>query len=97
MMSFVLTVLYLPLSTMAMHVVVWSDDLWVVPNPYTDSTVDPAELPLLGPAAEFRAPLDFCYTTTMKRNEINYAPVLVILALVSLIGVGLLLFDGARV
>ena len=88
-MSLVLTVLYLPLSTMAMHVVVWSDDLWVVPNPYTNVTVNPADLPPLGPPAEFRSPLDFCYTTTMKRNELNYAPILVILALLSLIGVRL--------
>ena len=87
LMSLVLTVLYLPLSTMAMHVVVWSDDLWVVPNPYTNSSVNPADLPALGPANEFLEPLDFCYTTTMKRNELNYAPVLVILALISLIGV----------
>lgn len=32
--TFVLTVIYLPLSTMAVHVLVWSDDLWAVPNPY---------------------------------------------------------------
>ncbi|KIP11367.1 hypothetical protein PHLGIDRAFT_99506 [Phlebiopsis gigantea 11061_1 CR5-6] len=86
LMSLVLTVLYLPLSTMAMHVLVWSDDLWVVPNPYTNSSVNPIDLPALGPADEFLGPLDFCYTTTMKRNELNYAPALVILAFVSLIG-----------
>ena len=89
-MSFVLTVLYLPLSTMSMHVLVWSDDLWVVPNPYTNSSVNPPDLPPLGPADEFLGPLDFCYTTTMKRNELNYAPVLVILAVTSLIGVRIL-------
>ncbi|EKM61097.1 uncharacterized protein PHACADRAFT_82700 [Phanerochaete carnosa HHB-10118-sp] len=82
-MSFILTVIYLPLSTMAMHVVVWSDDLWVVPNPYTNATTFPPVLPPLGPPAEFRDPLDFCWTTTMNKNELNYAPVLVILALIS--------------
>lgn len=82
-MSFILTVVYLPLSTMAMHIVVWSDDLWVVPNPYVNGTT-PVDLPALGPPAQFRDPLDFCWTTTMKRNDINYAPVLVILALISL-------------
>lgn len=86
-MSFVLTVVYLPLSTMAVHVVVWSDDLWVVPNPYTNATSLPPVLPPLGPSAEYRDPLDFCWTTTMRRNELNYAPALVILALISLGGV----------
>ena len=87
LMSFILTVIYLPLSTMAMHVLVWSDDLWVVPNPYINATTTPVVLPPLGPSDEFRGPLDFCWTTTMKRNDLNYAPVLVILALVALGGV----------
>jgi hypothetical protein len=87
LVSFVLTVIYLPLSTMAMHVVVWSDDLWVVPNPYLNATTTPPELSPLGPSDEFRDPLDFCWTTTMKRNQINYAPVVVILALLALAGV----------
>ncbi|RPD55808.1 hypothetical protein L227DRAFT_614942 [Lentinus tigrinus ALCF2SS1-6] len=77
--SFVLTVIYLPLSTMAVHVLVWSDDLWVVPNPYTNTTI---EVKPFGPPDEFRAPLDFCYTTTMLRNEINYSPVVVVIAII---------------
>lgn len=85
--SFLLTVIYLPLSTMAVHVLVWSDDLWVVPNPYTNATTSPPSVPPLGPANEFRDPLDFCWTTTMKLNEINYAPILVIIALISFAGV----------
>ncbi|EIN13788.1 hypothetical protein PUNSTDRAFT_58299 [Punctularia strigosozonata HHB-11173 SS5] len=78
--TFLLTVLYLPLSTMAVHVLVWSDDLWAVPNPYTNATTYPPVVPSLGPADEWREPLDFCYTTTMKRNEINFAPLVVILS-----------------
>ncbi|OCH96097.1 hypothetical protein OBBRIDRAFT_787550 [Obba rivulosa] len=84
--SFLLTVIYLPLSTMAVHVLVWSDDLWVVPNPYTNATSNPPIVPPLGPANEYRDPLDFCWTTTMKLNEINYAPILVIIALMSFAG-----------
>ncbi|EMD42109.1 hypothetical protein CERSUDRAFT_110652 [Gelatoporia subvermispora B] len=84
--SFLLTVIYLPLSTMAVHVLVWSDDLWVVPNPYTNATSNPPVVPPLGPANEFRDPLDFCWTTTMKRNDINYAPILVIIAIISFAG-----------
>ncbi|KIK70943.1 hypothetical protein GYMLUDRAFT_66152 [Collybiopsis luxurians FD-317 M1] len=80
--TFLLTVIYLPISIMAVHVVVWSDDLWVVPNPYTNATSSPPVVSPLGPANEYRDPLDFCWTTTMKKNEINYAPAIVILAAV---------------
>ncbi|TBU35329.1 hypothetical protein BD311DRAFT_745975 [Dichomitus squalens] len=84
--SFVLTVIYLPLSTMAVHVLVWSDDLWAVQNPYTNATSLPPVVLPLGPPDEFRDPLDFCYTTTMLRNEINWAPAAVILALICFLG-----------
>ena len=85
--SFLLTAVYLPLSTMAVHVIVWSDDLWVVPNPYVNATAFPPQLPPLGPASEFRGPLEFCYVTTMERNQYNYAPLILIVALVSFFGV----------
>ena len=76
---------------MAVHVMVWSDDLWVVPNPYVNATTLPPQLPPLGPASEFRGPLDFCYTTTMERNQINYAPAVLIIAIISFLGVSTLL------
>ncbi|KAI9462355.1 hypothetical protein BJY52DRAFT_1116426 [Lactarius psammicola] len=79
--SFLLTVVYLPLSTLAVHVITWSDDLWAVPNPYLNSTTNPPVVAPLGPPDQFRDPLDFCYTTTMKKNEINFAPVVVIAAI----------------
>lgn len=77
---FLLSVLYLPLSTIVIHALVWSDDFWVVSNPYTNTTVFPPILPPLGPSDEFHDPLDFCYTTTMKRNEVNFAPVIIIIS-----------------
>lgn len=80
--TFLLTVIYLPMSTMAVHVLVWSQDLWVVPNPYINATSFPPDVPPLGPANEFKQPLDFCWTTTMKRNEVNYAPIIVILSVI---------------
>lgn len=80
--TFLLTVIYLPLSTMAVHVLVWSQDLWVVPNPYTNATELPPVVEPLGPASEYRDPLDFCWTTTMKRNQINFAPVIIIFSVV---------------
>ena len=84
LISFLLTAIYLPLSTMAIHVLVWSDDLWVVPNPYVNATSFPPVVPPLGDPTMFRDPLNFCYTTTMQRNEVNYAPVVVIIALICL-------------
>jgi hypothetical protein len=78
--SFLLTVIYLPLSTLAVHVLVWSQDLWVVPNPYINATSSPPVVPPLGPPDVFRDPLDFCWTTTMVKNQINFAPVVFIIS-----------------
>ena len=75
--SFILSALYLPLSTILVHALVWSDDFWAVSNPYTNSTANPPEVAPLGPSDQFYGPLDFCYTTTMRRNEFNYAPIIV--------------------
>jgi hypothetical protein len=80
--TFILAVIYLPVSTMAVHVLTWSDDLWVVPNPYKNATTWPPQVDPLGSPEEWRDPLSFCYTTTMRKNEINWAPVLVLVALV---------------
>ena len=82
--TFVLMVLYLPLSTMALHVVIWSAELWVVPNPYINATSLPPVLEPLGPPEQYRDPLDFCWTTTMKRNEVNFAPAVVLCALIAI-------------
>lgn len=86
--TFLLTVIYLPLSTMAVHVLVWSQDLWVVPNPYVNATSFPPVVAPLGPPGEYRDPLDFCWTTTMKKDEVNYAPVIVIISAVVFLSVG---------
>jgi hypothetical protein len=86
--TFLLAILYLPLSTMALHVLVWSKDLWVVPNIKVDGQAWPPTVEPLGPADEYRDALDFCWTTTMKRNEINWAPVLIVLAVVTSCAVG---------
>jgi hypothetical protein len=82
--TFLLTIIYLPLSTLSVHALVWSQDLWVVPNPYMNATTFPPVLPALGPPNEYRAPLDFCWTTTMEKSRVNYAPVVVIMAIVAL-------------
>jgi len=73
---------------MAVHVIVWSEELWPISNPYRNKTLEWANgtpiLPALGPTEEFRDPLDFCWTTTMKRNEVNYAAIIVILAAIAI-------------
>lgn len=86
--TFLLMVIYLPLSTISVHVLVWSDELWAIPNPYTNATSLPPILPPLGPSNEYRDPLDFCWTTTMKRNEINLAPIFFALSTLVFIFVG---------
>src|ERR1700722_1704638 len=78
--SFLLAVIYLPLSTLAVHVLIWSQDLWVVPNPYTNATSYPPVVPPLGPPDEFRDPLDFCWTTTMEKTQVNFAPIVIIIS-----------------
>ena len=87
LVSFVLSALYLPLSTIIVHALVWSDDFWAVPNPYLNSTTFPPNVAPLGPADQFYGPLDFCYTTTMKRNEFNFAPLIVLVSALTFITV----------
>ncbi|KAF9270191.1 hypothetical protein L218DRAFT_849990 [Marasmius fiardii PR-910] len=83
--SFLLTLIYLPMSTMAVHVLVWSQDLWPIPNPYTNATSFPPVIAPLGPSYEYRDPLDFCWTTTMKKNEFNFAPVVIVLSVITIL------------
>lgn len=54
----------------------------MVPNPYINATSLPPVLEPLGPPEQYRDPLDFCWTTTMERNEVNFAPVVVVCALI---------------
>lgn len=83
--SFTLTILYLPISTIAMHGLLWSSDFWIVSNPYTNTTNPLAEIPPLGPTDVWRDPLDFCFTTTMRRDEVNYAPVIVVMSAITFV------------
>lgn len=85
--AFILSALYLPLSTIVVHAIVWSDDFWAVSNPYTNSSVNPPVVALLGPPDQFYDPLDFCYTTTMKRNQFNYAPIIVAISAFTFVAV----------
>jgi hypothetical protein len=92
--TFLLTVIYLPLSTMALHVLLWSQDLWAVPNPYVNATSSPPIVHPLGPSDQFRDAMDFCWTTTMKKNEVNFAPVVIIISIVVFASVIILPVSG---
>ncbi|CAE6475333.1 unnamed protein product [Rhizoctonia solani] len=85
LVSFALTVLYLPLSTISVHAITWSSDFWPVENPFVgyNGTKTP-DLQPLGPSSVFHEPLDFCWTTTMRKDEINYAPAAVVLGVLTL-------------
>ncbi|KAG8790265.1 hypothetical protein FRC12_012339, partial [Ceratobasidium sp. 428] len=84
LVSFILTILYLPLSTVSVHAITWSSDFWPVDNPYRNGS-NHTNVEPLGPPSVFRDPLDFCWTTTMKKDEINYAPAVVIVGILTLI------------
>jgi len=66
--AFVLTLIYLPMSTMAVHAIVWSDDFW----PGNATTVSPSDDAV-------------CYTTTLNEDEINFAPLVIVLAALTFI------------
>ncbi|GAC95836.1 hypothetical protein PHSY_003413 [Pseudozyma hubeiensis SY62] len=82
---FVLGLLYLPLSKLAVDALVWSSDFWPVPNPYKGGIDDPVPGPLLGDPDLWHAPLDFCYTTTMRKDAFNWAYVILPLAVLTII------------
>lgn len=69
LVAFVLMLLYIPLSALSLRAVIWSSDFWV--------SSDPAVL-----AAEARG---VCYTTTLDADGFNWAPIVVFLAVLSLL------------
>ncbi|KAG0376990.1 hypothetical protein BGX24_006884 [Mortierella sp. AD032] len=79
---FLLTTLYLPLAKLAFDALVWSDTMWPIANPYTRS--DFPELQPLGPSGIYRDPSDFCWVTSMKIQDLNFAYVIVPVAIFTL-------------
>ncbi|KAF9316036.1 hypothetical protein BG003_002394 [Podila horticola] len=79
---FLLTTLYLPLAKLSFDALVWSDTMWPVTNPY--KTTDFPDLQPLGPSGIYRDPDDFCYVTSMKIQDLNFAWVIVPLAIFTL-------------
>ncbi|PWN43949.1 hypothetical protein IE81DRAFT_287997 [Ceraceosorus guamensis] len=81
---FILTTLYIPLSKLAVDTISWSSDFWPVPNPYANGD-NVGDLAPLGPASRFRDPMDFCWTTTMAKDEFNFAWLAVPIAVLTVI------------
>ncbi|KAF9080571.1 hypothetical protein BGX23_001953 [Mortierella sp. AD031] len=79
---FLLTTLYLPLAKLAFDALVWSDTMWPVANPYTRS--DFPELQPLGPSGIYRDASDFCWVTSMKIQDLNFAYVIIPVAIFTL-------------
>ncbi|KAF9920415.1 hypothetical protein FBU30_009774 [Linnemannia zychae] len=79
---FLLTTLYLPLAKLAFDAIVWSDTMWPIANPYTTS--DFPELQPLGPSGIYRDPSDFCWVTSMKIQDLNFAYVIIPVAIFTL-------------
>lgn len=65
-----LSVLYIPLGKLAFDAIVWNVDYW--PLDAQSKAVGADISPHPGNANMWRDPLDFCYTTTMRRDEFNW-------------------------
>ncbi|GES83027.1 hypothetical protein RCL_jg19954.t1 [Rhizophagus clarus] len=78
---FILTTLYLPLSKLSLNALVWSDSFWPVSNPYNDT-----DFPNFGKSSSdaMRDPQDFCYVTSMNKGDLNFAPVIIATALITI-------------
>ncbi|CAG8473103.1 3957_t:CDS:2 [Funneliformis caledonium] len=76
---FTLTTLYLPLSKLSIDALVWSESFWPITNPY-DNGVD---FPDFGSGSDkFRDPKDFCYVTSMNKDDLNFSPVIIVVAII---------------
>ncbi|CAD6898784.1 unnamed protein product [Tilletia controversa] len=87
LLVFGLTTAYIPLTKLAVDVLVWNIDFWVM-NPLADmNDMDdlPKDLPPLGDSDHFRDPLDFCYTTTVRKDKFNFAWLLVPAAVLTIL------------
>nr|CAG8491263.1 8510_t:CDS:2 [Entrophospora candida] len=82
-MIFLLTTLYLPVSKLSIDALVWADTFWVIPNPYLNSD-DPVFEDVVGNGDSLRDLKDFCYVTSMNKKDLNFSPVIIGIALVTI-------------
>ncbi|CAG8515043.1 15568_t:CDS:2 [Rhizophagus irregularis] len=78
---FILTTLYLPLSKLSLNALVWSDSFWPVTNPYNNT-----DFPIFEKSGSdtMRDPSDFCYVTSMNKEDLNFSPVIIAVALITI-------------
>ncbi|CAG8460586.1 482_t:CDS:2 [Dentiscutata heterogama] len=81
--TFLLTTLYLPISKLSIDALVWGDTFWAIPNPYIYS--DTPEFSYYNNMTDNRNPNDFCYVTSMREGDLNFSPVIIGVALVTLV------------
>ncbi|CAB4392488.1 unnamed protein product [Rhizophagus irregularis] len=79
---FILTTLYVPLTKLSLDALVWSDNFWPVKNPYLPD-VDFPDFVDVGNGA-LRSPKDFCYVTSMNKNDTNLSPFIIALGILNL-------------
>jgi hypothetical protein len=91
---FAITTLYLPLSSLALDALFWGDTFWPIDNPYkevdpvTGKKIDEPNFDALARGPGYRDPRDFCYVTSMKEDDFNFAYIIIPLAVLTLIGLG---------
>lgn len=83
MIVMLLSVLYIPLGKLAFDAVVWNVDYWPLDAQGKATKSDTVQHP--GDPSLWRDPLDFCYTTTMRRDQFNWAYVVVSVAALTII------------
>ncbi|CAG8466098.1 26770_t:CDS:2 [Dentiscutata erythropus] len=81
--TFLLTTLYLPISKLSIDALVWGDTFWAIPNPYIYS--DTPDFSYYNNMTDNRNPNDFCYVTSMREGDLNFSPVIIGVALVTLV------------
>lgn len=65
---------------MSLNALVWSDSFWPVPNPYNDTDFPNFEK---SSSDTMRDPQEFCYVTSMNKEDLNFSPVIIAVALIT--------------
>ncbi|CAO1630349.1 unnamed protein product [Parajaminaea phylloscopi] len=81
--TFMLSTLYIPLSKLALEALTWSSDFWAIDSQYASGQSQDLQTGV-DPAVS-RDPTDFCYTTTMRRDQFNWAWIILPTATVVLV------------
>ena len=67
---------------MSLDALVWSSSFWAVTNPYQNDVDFPSFEG--GGSNTTRDPQDFCYVTSMNKEDLNFSPVIIAIALIAI-------------